>query len=71
MLSFNLISCFFYLFDDFRHPLLKLADRHGIAWMERQRDHTLHAGKIDLDEPVIIRSGLRCHLSVSIAPAVL
>ena len=70
VLSFDLVSGFFHFTDHFRHPLLKFTDRHCIARMERQCNHTFYTGKINLDQSIIVRPCLRLHFAVSVTASV-
>ena len=48
----------------------KLAQRHGLGRVERQRGHRLHAAEVDGDHAVVVRAVLRIQRGKRLRPAV-
>ena len=48
----------------------KLAQRHGLGRVERQRGHRLHAAEVDGDHTVVVRAVLRMQRGKRLRPAV-
>ena len=71
LFPFNFISFCFHFLHNFRHSLLKFPNRHSIAWMERQCDHTFHSRKINFNQTVVICSSFRGHLTIRLFTTVL